>query len=724
MFKLDFTNHNSIEDLFVDCKFYKYKRKIEISNISASFDIETSSFYFNDKGETYYEQPMIKDDKGNMIPDESFQKGGTMYMWGIGINGKVMIKRTWNEFVETINKIAEYYQTNINRRFIIYVHNLAYEFQWIRKWFEWEDIFAVDERKPLYAVTKNGIEFRCSYQLSGYSLEKIGEHLIKYKVEKLVGDLDYKVIRHYKTHIESQELQYLINDNLVVMAYIQELIEQYGSILSIQLTKTGFVRKECRDYCFYDNKSHKVHGWKYLQYHNLIHTLNIGSLDEYEQLKRAFQGGFTHANANYVGKTLYNVDSFDFTSAYPFNICSQLFPMTSAQEVCPKTMNEFNMYINSYCCIFDVEFEEIQSSFEFEHYISSSKCDFDGFSIVDNGRVVYAKKLKITLLEIDYKIIRATYKWKKARFYNMKIYGKGYLPKDLILATLDFYSKKTKLKNVVGMEKEYQNSKENVNSIFGMMVTDIVRQENKYKNDEWESQMPKNIEKILIKYNDNPNRFLFYIWGLYVTAYNRMNLWDGILEFGSDYIYSDTDSIKCLNAINHMDYINKYNECAINNLKLMCKQLNIDFELCQPKTIKGETKTLGVWEWETQQKQYQMFKTLGAKRYMTYADNKLSYTIAGCGKIGINYLLEKYNGDINKIFDYFNEDFTIPREHTGKLTHTYCDNEINITICDFNGVSATIFEKSFIHLEPCEFTLKLSKNFKEYLESIIYDIID
>ena len=721
MFSLDEKRYSNINDILVDnVKFYKYKKEQSLCGVSASFDIETSSFYVDSDGHTSKEQPMIEKN-GKLIPDESYFKGATMYMWGIGINGRVMIGRTWGGFVDAINSIIKYYQTSVTRRFVIYVHNLAYEFQWIRKLFDWEEVFAIDERKPLYACTSSGIEFRCSYQLSGYSLEKVGEHLTKYKVNKLVGQLDYNIIRHYKTHIEESEFQYLINDNLVVMAYIQELIEELGNITRIQLTKTGFVRKDCRDACFYENKSHKIHGWKYLEFQKLIHSLKITSKEEYLQWKDAFQGGFTHANSYHVGKVLKNVSSIDFTSAYPFCLVSQYYPMTTGERVRPKSMKEFNEYLDAYCCVFDVEFDDIESTFKWEHYISSSKCYIDGYNLSENGRVVFAHKLKTTLTEIDFKIIRKTYKWKKAKYTNVRIYARGYLPKDLILATLEYYKKKTELKDVDGMEREYQNSKEKVNSIFGMMVTDIVREENVYKNGMWMTQ-DVDADKIIQKYNDSKNRFLFYLWGIYITAHNRMNLWSGILEFGEDYVYSDTDSIKGLHIECHQHYIDEYNKRAIYDLKQMCEYHKIDFNLCCPHTIKGVEKILGIWDFEHT---YSRFKTLGSKRYMFELDGKIKYTIAGCGKVGIEYLKEKFHNNNTRIFEFFNDKtFTIPREHTGKLTHTYIDDTLNVSINDFNGVNATICELSYIHLEPCEFTLSMTKNFIEYLDGLIYDIYE
>lgn len=92
--------------------------------------------------------------------------------------------RTWGEFVTMMQTVSEVLGLNDKLRLIVYVHNLSYEFQFLRKWFEWKRVFSIDLRKPIYAITTGNIEFRCSYLLSGYSLAKLGEQLMKYKCEK------------------------------------------------------------------------------------------------------------------------------------------------------------------------------------------------------------------------------------------------------------------------------------------------------------------------------------------------------------------------------------------------------------------------------------------------------------------------------------------------------------------------------------------------------------
>ena len=57
------------------------------------------------------------------------------------------------------------------------------------------------------------------------------------------------MIRHSQTPLTDTEWGYILNDGLVVMAFIQEEIERLGDITRLPLTKTGYVRNACRTVC-------------------------------------------------------------------------------------------------------------------------------------------------------------------------------------------------------------------------------------------------------------------------------------------------------------------------------------------------------------------------------------------------------------------------------------------------------------------------------------------
>lgn len=632
----------------------------------------------------------------------------------MAINGRVVFGRTWDEFITVINRLTSFFHLYENRRLIMYVHNLAFEFQFIRKRLEWDSVFSIEQRKPLYALTTGGIEFRDSYLLSGYSLAKLGANLQKYHVRKLVGDLDYSKIRHSKTPMTEKEIAYCENDVLVVSAYIQEEIEKAGNITRLPLTKTGYVRNYCRNKCFYGDDRHKTNTKTYQKYRELILSLKLDG-EEYKQLKRAFQGGFTHAAARFSGKVEKNVDSIDFTSSYPYVLLSEQFPMSSGRIVEVKTKEEFQKYINLYCCLFDVEFTNLTPKIINENYISLSRCYQHEKVVVNNGRVVSADKITTTITDVDYTVIEKTYDWDSMTIYNFRIYNRGYLPTNFVKSILKLYSDKTTLKGVEGKEVEYLVSKGMLNSCYGMTVTDIVRDEIIY-SDEWDIEKA-DVEKDIEHYNKSRNRFLYYPWGVWVTAYARRNLWGGILAFGDDYIYSDTDSIKCINIEKHFDYINSYNNTVKLKLQMAADYHKIDFELFQPKTIKGIKKLIGVWDWETENNKYTRFKTLGAKRYMIEQDGKINITVAGVNKkTAVPYLVKKYG---NKIFDAFTNDLTIPKEHTGKMTHTYIDERKTGVITDYLGNKNTYDEYSAVHLENAEYSLSLSQAYIDFLKGFV-----
>ena len=98
-------------------------------NIPCAFDIEVSSFMQNE------------------------EKKASMYIWQFGILNWVTCGRTWDEFEMFISVLSTILNLGDETRLVVYVQNLGYEFQFIRKHFEWSKLFFLEERKPVYAIT-------------------------------------------------------------------------------------------------------------------------------------------------------------------------------------------------------------------------------------------------------------------------------------------------------------------------------------------------------------------------------------------------------------------------------------------------------------------------------------------------------------------------------------------------------------------------------------------
>lgn len=700
---------NDFRDLLGKFRFIKDNKKVEWCNVPCAFDIESTSFY----------RRIDNHDIVTLQPSEDeyfdYEKCGVMYAFVIGINGKTYISRAWCAAQIFFLALTIKYKLNKNRKMVFYIHNLQFEMQFFRKLFNWESVFATEPRAPLYCLTDGGIEFRCSYRLTNYSLTKVGEHLLKYKVEKKVGDLDYSLFRNSITPLSDKEKGYIINDGLVVMAHIQEEIERLGDITKLPLTNTGYIRNLCRLNCLYNgDRGHRKFYYDYRHYRYLIENLTL-TMNEYKLAKRAFHGGFTHASPLYSGLLVHNVGSYDFSSAYPAVMVMEQFPMSKGKKVKIASPKEAYEYMGKYCCLFDVYLTGVDSKDDYEHFQSISKCFYIENELSDNGRLVKADKIAVSMTEQDFIMFRRCYDFKTIRFGDFYIYRKGYLPTAFVSTILGLYKKKTELKGVADKESEYMHAKSELNSCFGMCVTSIIREVNKYEDGEWITEDGDEKEQ-LRKYNNSKTRFLSYLWGVWITSYNQANLWTAIREAKDCYVYADTDSVKVRFSERLEPYIRKYNELVDMKMRQACEYHKIPFYMTRPKTIKGVEKPLGYWDYEGE---YDDFKTLGAKRYMTRKGDDYSITVAGVNKnTAVPYILSLAKEKNVDPFSLFEDGLEIPDAYAGKLLHTYVDEPREGVLVDYLGNPCKYNEESAVHLEKTSYSLTITENYLEYLDLI------
>lgn len=645
---------------------HKPNQVVNYLDIPCSFDIETSSFTIDG------------------------QKQAIMYTWQMMIDRYYFTGRRWEDFRTLLGQITRVLNLNEHRRLIIYVHNLGFEFQFMRGWFSWEHVFARSPREPIIAdMADFPITFKCSYALTNKSLANVAKGLRDQSLSKKMGDLDYRLVRHSKTYLTTLEEGYCKADVEIVTQLIREKIEEEGDIANIPLTSTGYVRRHVRSVC--RNKDNRK------TYMPFVHDLLL-TLDDYLACKRAFMGGFCHANSWKVGKVVENVGSFDLTSAYPATFC-QYFPVSSFKKVNNVTKEMLDDLVKKYCCIIDFKFNNIRSGVIWEHILSSSKCWDLKDPMIDNGRVVTARSLCCTLTEIDYEIISWFYNWDSMEIGEVRIANRGDLPKPIVDSMLEFYNQKQALKHDPDKRVEYAYYKSLLNSCYGMMVTDILNNDWEYKNGEWVEPVVDMNKQVWDVNNDN-NRFLYYPWGLWVTAHTRRRVLYMIRWIvKDDYIYADTDSIKCEKPIKYEELFKKDNKEIVEKWR----------------EITGSEIDLGKWEFEGV---YEKFKTLGAKRYLTYSDGKYRLTVAGVGKNDATEYLSHFD-DPFSIFDF---GLNIPAENTGKLTHTYIDFPMSGEVVDYQGNKGEYHERSGIHLEPAEYSFDASVEFMKWLNRLVSQV--
>lgn len=542
------------------------KSKVKYKDCICAFDIETSR-----------------------LPDI---EQSVMYVWMFQIHHHcTVVGRTWEE----LRRFFAVLRSELNGETLcIYVHNLSYEFQFLRAIIEWqtEDVFAVDSRKVLKATCYDGaFEFRCSYLQTNMSL---AEFTKKFHVEhgKLSGEeYDYKKIRYPWTELSERELEYCTHDVIGLCEALEtEMKLDSDTLYTIPLTSTGYVRRDAK------KAMRKVH--------HLYVKDQLPDYDVYTLLREAFRGGNTHANRYFSGHILKNVKSYDRSSSYPEVICNGLFPVNNFCRVPEPTEKElrYRMTKLKQALLMRVCFRRIKLKDKYWGcpYLSRDKSRNVAGGVFDNGRILEAEYLETTITDIDWKIIESEYCWED--FYITELYYAHYgkLPKPFVDTVIEYYRQKTELKNVPGMDVYYVKAKNLLNSLYGMMAQDPVKEStlfNAQNEVNWSTDTSKTPEELLATYNGKA--FLAYQWGVWVTALSRYELELGMQVAGDDFVYCDTDSVK---------FIGEHDFTAYNKNKVEASTKS-GARATDPQ---GVEHYMGVYE---QDEIYETFATLGAKKY-------------------------------------------------------------------------------------------------------------
>lgn len=615
--------------LLLKSKPYKYKKQWYDDNFYA-LDIEVSSgIYRNGKVIKTYE---------NWTKEKNAGIGVCLpYIWQFGINDTVVYGREFSE----LNSFIDILNNHITCTPIIWTHNMSYEFQFMLNIDRPTKLFARKPHRLIYTECDRYMH-RCTWQLTRLSLADWGEQTGGTK--KAIGDLDYSELYTPKSILPQKALDYSEKDIIVMWEGIQRYKEKYGHYAAIPLTQTGEVRKQIRDLYKGDTK-------------NAIHMTNLLPRDkaEYERFKCLVSGGISHANYWKVDKIYHNVKSFDITSSYPYCMCAYKFPCARFRRMYDTGDWKKYIYDDDKCAYVRVKFTNLRAKID-NHYLSAHKYVDRGRRIsVDNGRIMTADMFELYLTDVDMQMVLLSYDFDAVDIKELYVANADYLDKNLVELILTRFGEKTSLKGIEEFEGLYLQAKQFVNAIYGMELTDIVQADINFNVDtgEWKEIESKTIDEILNdKRNKWYNNFNAYVHGIWTVAFARRSLWLAVIEMDSDVIYYDTDSVKFTG--DYSRFFERYNDERFNTLKNALRAHGIDIARAQPKTVKGETVTLGKFDYE---ETYKSFKTLGSKRYAYINEgDELHITVAGVNK-------KKGSGAFKNL-----KEFKIGK----KIEHKYC----------------------------------------------------
>ena len=657
-----------------------------------------------------YEIPLVKRKAGNQRTRKRIQykdlitafdiettrlqdiEQSIMYVWQWQFGDEyTVVGRTWEQFETFQRKLKAVLEDSV---LVVFVHNLSYEFQFLRGIypFNQDEVFAIKSRKVLKCNMWDSFEFRCSYIHSNMNLDTYTKKMgVKHK--KLTGTFDYEKIRYPWTELSDEELAYCVHDVQGLVEAIEIEMEHDGdNLYTFPLTSTGYVRRDAK-------KAMSQVNYRFVKE-------QLPDYEIYKMLREAFRGGNTHANRYYTNYTLHDVHSADRSSSYPDVMCNCKFPISEFYRLGDIGYEEVVKMIGKRqkACIMRVAITGLYlTRIDWGcPYLSLSKCRHIENALEDNGRILSADYLETTVTDIDLKIILQEYSFTDIKFYDVATACYGYLPTQLIKTICQYYHYKTELKNVPGQELLYMKSKNKLNSLYGMCAQDPVKQSILFIENDFKEQN-ENEAELLLAYNKKA--FLAYQWGVWVTAWARYRLEEGIQLAHGDvndpnapqFVYCDTDSIKYLGEID----LTKFNTERIKDSKRSGAYAT------DPK---GITHYMGVYE-----KEHDMceFRTMGAKKYVyrETPDDKLVCTIAGVSKSLGGKELEEHGG-----ITAFHEGFTFDK--AGGLEAVYNDNPGK---CDIVRDGHQLKITSNVVLRPSTYTLGLTADYKQLLTQIRYE---
>lgn len=510
------------------------------------------------KTKSYLKMYMCLDTETSNNHDETAPVGW-IYQWALRLEDTTVVGRKPSELMSVLEKInAVVSKLEHKPKVLCFIHNASYDLEYLKYYlrdtFGQPKMLAIKQHKIL-TFTVGQIEFRCSYLLANRSLEKWGNDLnIVHK--KKVGLIDYDKIRTQSEELTADDWAYMEYDVLSLQECIQKQMELYhDNTLTIPLTSTGYVRRQCRKHYKESVKNRKA----FLQTRLNEHV--------YKLLLSAFAGAITHGNLHYAGELLEgNIRHRDYNSHYPTQqICKKAFPIGA-----------YHFYG------YDVELDELPDLlkantllvvFQFENavlkdvrntaipYIMSYKVREGRLSETleikeDNGRVMGVQgRAELVLTEIDLKWVLKQYDFGKIRLAEVYYSKRGYLPKFLRDTVFEAYKNKSEFKHLKNVETDpvkkadyelsLMISKNMLNGIYGCTATRPLRPEVTfdYKLKEWHTREPSDYKSALDKYYMSYTHFMRFQFGCYTTALARDELLNTVEIIGyNNLIYCDTDS--------------------------------------------------------------------------------------------------------------------------------------------------------------------------------------
>lgn len=721
-----------------------------------------------------------------------------IYIWQFQFGNVTIIGRKPYEFMWTLAQIQKRYpelgtvnvgkKRRVTHMILIGIANLTFEFQFISKWEATDEyhnakvdfvssVFADGVHSPITCGLTTSLTQQDAFKVidilrvGSVSLESTAKDYCI--TQKLVGDLEYKLLRNSETELTEQEMNYCRNDVIVGAEYMQYYIDGYvRQCHLVPITKTGLVRAAIAHEFFKDGHT----------------TSELAELfpetfgDYYNVMRYLYRGGQTGTAANKVDEVWENVEARDYTSDYPACIVQELFPVTKFRLIKTPRIERLDEYANKHnkCWYATFKFKHIRRKtnvavesmskcFEYEYvkeHMSEIKDAHPEWRklttpqqvmrrlydmIDDNNKVAFAGQMTVMLTEQDWETYRNFYSWDDVEITEFHVARRGRLPHYITSVVEYYYVKKSILKKA-GLEDsiEYKVAKAMLNSIYGLMVQKMRFDNYKFSRMHgWMSDKPsvtnyEDFARMREEYRDHarlgehgtnkygterePEFFMSPMWGVWVTAHARRRIMGVVKELGDDFLYMDTDSVYFTNAAKHQKLFDDWNKNIRKlNQSLFGEKYDDmgDLGTFDPVAIKGKDEN-----GNKVKSTVFSFKTWGSKRYVKIdVHGNMEQTIAGLPKGVIMDTIKAHKdelgyGDLTdkelafKAFEFFKPGMQISLADSNKLTTRYNDHYHTDMVTDYQGHTEMMISESSVALYDIPFVMTVDDYYMGVVEAI------
>lgn len=679
-----------LEEILLEKPYETIKLKKDYYRfIPMGLDIETTQTY-------------QRDNTGKVLEHFSF-----MYIWQWSVYDYTFFGRTYIDLLDFINALFSLVLKN-SFKTICFIHNESFEFSFLARFFQQHfnlSVFARKKRHPIKFELNNQLVFLDSYLLTGFSLSKLAE--VYTSTLKLVGDLDYNLIRTPNTPIKNEELNYCINDVQILSEYAIYYRDNYLYNNFMPLTKTMIAGKVVK------NMIVKMGAQKDVYF--LMKNQYPKSRQEYEYIMSFFFGAYTHGMLYNLFETVHDVLKFDVDSEYPYSFMLPEYPVSNFRKLSLKNVSRETLenVINNHACLIDVTFKNIKTTTGVTIISKNNVLWQSSDCIWDNGRL-YKGSVRVRITNLDYLSFSMHYNiaFDNSQFNDISFSKKGYLPKYFRLAIASLYNDKSELKGIPEKEIEYVERKKSLNGQYGSCVCRLQFFELDFVDGWQDNDKEVNFNRIWMNKVNLPQ------WGVFCTANARFIILSAIKKLQKrsgiikDYLYSDTDSIVAKNN----KFIREVFERINNERMEYNKKWVTDLQLSElfPNT---NFLKMGTFDNETFNKKenklepLKRFKTLGAKRYIVEkSDDTIETTVAGMRKKAFLDYCEK--NDLEP-FSAFVDGLSLNFDNADKMTTYYCDDVVAKNITDYLGNSSEVTAYGYVTLVPTSFNITISDELKQ-----------